>query len=1469
MYSIGNQGKIMRKLLGKPTVDSAHDVHTPGAAVTSSPITPHYRPTVSQDVIHEAGVPIACLDRSPDGRSAVLAGRHVLKTVNLDGLDVTEGIDLRALIIAQPSQRNSMPTSVADQLSVKAVKWGEPQGKQVIFTAGTSGKIFHYDLVRAGATSLGSPVDCVQIREDSRQVNALDINPHRNSWLLSGSQDGIVRCFDVRQPTQTRAGATFRSIQAFKCNADAVQHVEWNPRDGFLFGCATEQGFVLKWDMRKPSAPILRIKAHEKACTAMAWHPDGVHLVSGGMDNKCSVWDMSKQDKRQKPKWTLSTPAPPGTLAWRPGQWSATAQGKRASQLAVAYDETSQKRYGINVVHIWDLARPTMPYKEVQRFDASPSAMLWHDQYLLWTAGQDGVFSQCDISFAPKVIDRQAVSTMAFSPRGEVLMLLDERAPPPRLRPHNHHSHHNQHHPHPQHHSHEPQHHHPNHPVLHHESDVAAVTSYSPSPTTPRFSVSRSDSEDDAIGSFIGPKMRGGSRRRRPSTRSTATLSTTPPAGPTMEEVMSLEQTIKATGTHKPQQAMAVGHVPAAANVDLYGYLAVNYLEALYRDLPYTDGAGTLPERVAVILEHYARAAASVKQYRLAQTWRILAYAVDMLLHRRAQYHLDRRMDRQHDAEMKKSEAKAKAKAKALDKVFHPTPIQPTTATSVSVIGEETPRKVSSSLVTFDKALHPRSLLAEEFESTSNVPTPVARPVQDSPDGVHARLERERGRKLTPIVEPESFTLPPAVHPGPPLAVRKRLDSVPVSVVSHGSENTYASTEGYDFYDTEAMLDGPDDVISPRPDPTQVHDYTGHGSSPGLPRRPILRQDSEESYVHLFAITDESRRSTARTVSSEGSLAADSVRIGAPGGNTQHDGGEEDVEFASRIRGEEIHASPERVPLPLPFRAMLGRTDTNMTNMTSFTDEHHAITQTTTDSFESPYASQHDDDAVVVSSPLLEGEREQELEDRSSSDSPVLSPHTNDTSPFIVETDYLCWPDDAPFPYPIDPASGFSAVSSVPLQPYPLIARALAFEAKSSALNASAIVLLLKPLLPDDIIDHYQAAAILRQHHARLMSMKLFTEAALLRKLCMKGWPGGTLADWGVDYPAVFTAAQQGVQASFFCTSCRKPREVDRSAASIESVWQCERCRAAMAGCAVCGGRDVIIPSSFIPLPSSSSPFSEESPSSPSTTPPLTTWWYCPGCGHGGHASCLQSWHATLEATASDSHYPYSPSSPLEDPPHALSDPSDGCCPLDGCGHACLPSRRADLVYVNTGGGDGSLTPLYYRSDEPSSGRGGLREATRAAMAKANVAAAASAAAATAAAERGVGAAAEVGSHVLPGMGEGRLLGDELLQHQHGAGLGFGGPYHHYGSGRHPGSVRSDGHDIPQSRAVETVRETLGGTVGLGVGGASAGVGGGLSGARVGTGILSSSPGRGGILGVGNERERRKSVKFVATDERR
>ena len=139
-----NRDKIMRKLLGKPTVESSHDTTV---GVTSSPLPAAYRPSAAQNALFNAGVPIACLAKSPDGRCAILAGRHILKVVKLDGLTVKEGTDLRATITSQPSSKVNSP---ADQLSIKDVNWPSGRGDTTVFTACANGKIFQYDLARMG-----------------------------------------------------------------------------------------------------------------------------------------------------------------------------------------------------------------------------------------------------------------------------------------------------------------------------------------------------------------------------------------------------------------------------------------------------------------------------------------------------------------------------------------------------------------------------------------------------------------------------------------------------------------------------------------------------------------------------------------------------------------------------------------------------------------------------------------------------------------------------------------------------------------------------------------------------------------------------------------------------------------------------------------------------------------------------------------------------------------------------------------------------------------------------------------------------------------------------------------------------------------------------------------------------------------------------------------------------------------------
>jgi hypothetical protein len=378
----------------------------------------------------------------------------------------------------------------------------------------------------------------------------------------------------------------------------------------------------------------------------------------------------------------------------------------------------------------------------------------------------------------------------------------------------------------------------------------------------------------------------------------------------------------------------------------------------------------------------------------------------------------------------------------------------------------------------------------------------------------------------------------------------------------------------------------------------------------------------------------------------------------------------------------------------------------------------------------------------------------------------IRPPFEHDTRPHVLETDYLHWSEDPDYPFP-SPQSASASKPPAPgtglPNPYVVVQRALDFECRTSALNASAMILLLKPLVPESIIDTHQARGILRQHHSRLMSMGLFVEAALLRNLCIRGWPAG-LPDWGENYESVFGTSQQSlVKVNFFCSSCRKPREIDPKHGD-EAVWTCERCKSHMAPCAVCGHRELALADH---LPAENA----DLVAAALDKRPLLSWWYCPGCAHGGHSSCLQAWHGSLDpAVAPNETY------------------SDGCCPLDGCGHACLPGK--------------------YRGETT-----------------------------TARAEE-LGRAAVESS---------RARDDRIAT-----------TTNNRATPRPGASVKSDGNDVPQSRAVGMAREALNGNKG---GGGTAG------GPPTGGGILSSSPGRaGGGEGGGANRERRKSVKFAASN---
>jgi WD40 repeat protein len=1132
---MNTKGKIMRKLLGQPVASSTANDNPETASNIGSP---KLRPSASQQTIYSAGAPLSCLDRSPDGQRAVIAGAKTFKILKVDGSTITEDIDLRA-VISSYAASHDLSAATPDQLNIRAVQWSHGTLDSNIVTASGNGRITIYDLNRAG-----EGLEVARIQEHTRQVHKLAINPYKNSWLLSASQDGTVKSFDIRAPIPGRHGPTMKSLQTYKCNAEAVRDVKWSPTDGYEFACCTDTGAVLKWDSRKPSAPVLRLSAHPTSCSSISWHPDGVHLISGGIDLLCHVWDVSgKADRNQKQKFTIATPAPVSRVSWRPACWSATAQGKRAAQVTVAYDDSNTSRNQNSSVHIWDLARPALPFKEIEQWDSAPTGLLWNSRDILWSVDKAGRFIQTDVAFVPQLIDRRSLSEFAVSPTGDVLMLLEERQLPRRSRP--------------------------------------SITTPEASPgfphngSGPLLSVSRSDSEEDVVGSFLGPRQPKGYRRRN-SARSVHSMSTTPPSvtGMSDNKVMSLEEAVKVTGPYKPQQIMAIGHAPSTAKRATYKYFSNRYLMRLSRDSVVPMSEQPMNARIASITQAYARAAEDVRHYRLAQTWRLLGYTMNLLLTRRAEHHRNCRLTSKVPEPKEPKEQQVEAEEDTLESESKPTTEK----------GQETPRRLTRPHTPLESPTfrnYPRAV--HEFgESTSNVATPLVRPVRDT------IAQETREAMHTPMItDDDELRLPGPVHSPAP---------IPISGTKK-SPDTASSVEGYDFYGMESFSPSLEYVAPPRKQPLRL-EYKERRVPRAPPRMEPQRHDSGESFQMFSSSADshpgkflessgsdghsetkEQSRSLRDKVSSwENSLPPDrrhrpSVDSDAPAMSDISEGLH--TPESGRGVGRAFHKSMPRNPSSPPvFRIQEGSALMNA-----------KVTPTSTRFHEEPI-------------------------------SPTSHAKVSE-DPNIIESDFLPWSNDPDFLIrPIDPTV--------------LVQRSINFEAQTGVLNAAAMVLLLRPLLPPDAVDDIQAAAIVRQYHHRLNSFKLFTEAASLRNLCVP------------TYPAVFGPAQEKVTTGFFCTDCHKPIENDPLIPG--SMWKCTRCRQNVAPCAVCLHRE---------LPPNID-YSEQGITSYSSV-----WWLCSGCGHGGHTSCMQAWHAGPEFEEGDIN-------------------SDGCCPLEGCLHPCLPGKWRD-----------------------------------------------------------------------------------------------------------------------------------------------------------------------------------------------
>lgn len=498
--------------------------------------------------------------------------------------------------------------------------------------------------------------------------------------LLSGSQDATVRLWDLRD---TRSEAMMcRSRSRYMGQSDGIRDVRWSPKDGVEFAFGTDGGVVQGWDYRNLKSAKLRINAHDRACTAIDWHPDGIHLLSASQDKTVLVWDFSTDIRRPKPQWTLKAPYPVFNARWRPPCWTTDTRGQGAwqcTQIATSYERPYP------TVHIWDFRRIYMPFREFQTAETAPSDILWHSQDLLWSVSREGRFQQTDIHFAPKVIDRRPLTALAISPLGEMAVFAQKRG---RRR----------------------------------GSDIEYVDESEETAhdrghraASEKTQLSRSSFDDSVDENFLSSSYGQQHHERRQSNRTTKSLSSTPPSV-NESGVVKLDETLKeGRGIFTPNQV--------AYRVTLDGTLdslAFSYLAQKYKHpnawCP-IDSASIA--NITTVFEQNASYAQRCGLYRLAQSWRLFGAATRVeMLQTMSDRNLARMLLGQKVANAVKSLPDQCIKEGHLPEQRVKDGSRYTGVTTISDLTEGQKKDVRL------------------IESDSNAPTPLARPRNQSPSSV-------------------------------------------------------------------------------------------------------------------------------------------------------------------------------------------------------------------------------------------------------------------------------------------------------------------------------------------------------------------------------------------------------------------------------------------------------------------------------------------------------------------------------------------------------------------------------------------------------------------------------------------------------------------------------------------------------------------------------------------------------------
>eukprot|EP00808_Paulinella_micropora_P009678 g10114.t1 len=287
------------------------------------------------------------------------------------------------------------------------------------------------------------------LRGHNSAVSCVEAGPSSETadLLLSGSQDSSMRLWDLRTGKPTRCMRCFaaeeppdnvcfsnrahqlvygaagrvvyefdlrrqdvllrRADRSFACNAEEISQLAMAPSDAWL-AAADDSGAVQLiglTDQQRPSQVLAG--AHDCLCGAVAVHPNGRLVLTGGMDCRLALWDALSGKLLSALETNRTSPAEAAAAAQaqvlNPPFPLTVRFSRRGEQVLVALGDGSVRVYS---------QQPRAGLAELGRLQlhAAPAACLalaqWHPDTLA-TCGNDRLVTLTDLPAAVRVWERQ------------------------------------------------------------------------------------------------------------------------------------------------------------------------------------------------------------------------------------------------------------------------------------------------------------------------------------------------------------------------------------------------------------------------------------------------------------------------------------------------------------------------------------------------------------------------------------------------------------------------------------------------------------------------------------------------------------------------------------------------------------------------------------------------------------------------------------------------------------------------------------------------------------------------------------------------------------------------------------------------------------------------------------------------------------------------------------------------------